>query len=245
MTQPSRDEAYEIFVGGEGKAPVVLTCEHASNRLPARWRWDESDRHLIETHWAWDIGAADLTRELAAELGAPAVLARFTRLLVDPNRPLDSPELFREVCDDLPVVLNLAVYGDDEHFRLADYWQPYHDAIDTVLHEVQPALLLSLHSFTPVYEGERREVEIGVLHSDQFELAQRWRDLLSLSGMDVRIDEPYEGGDGYMYSAYDHSRRFGCPALELELRQDIVGDPAQRPALVRWVRNALEETGFL
>ena len=89
-----QDEAVEIYVGGAGDAGVVLTCEHASNRLPEPWKWSERDQRLIDDHWAWDIGAADFSRELADRLGAVAVLARFTRLLVDANRPLDSDTLF-------------------------------------------------------------------------------------------------------------------------------------------------------
>ncbi len=243
---PSRDEAYEIVVGGpDGRAPVVLTCEHATNRLPAAWSWTEADERLIDMHWAWDIGAADFTREVCGELGASGVLSRFSRLLVDANRPLDAPDLFREVCDGRVVGLNRELSWTDRHTRLEDYYQPYHDAIDLVLREVQPKLLLAIHSFTPVYEGQQREVELGVLHFDQPELAERWRDLLASTGMDVRVDEPYTGGDGFMYSPWLHSHRQGCPAIELELRQDIVGDPRRRPALVELIRYALVETGVV
>ncbi len=247
MTHVTRSQtgAYEIFVGTGGEAPLLITCEHASNRLPEPWQWHPQDQRLVDTHWAWDPGAADVVRELADEVGAAAVLARFTRLLVDPNRPLDASDLFRELCDDQPVALNLDITESDRHRRLSLYYEPYHDAIDTVIAERRPDFLLAIHSFTPLYEGHNRSVEIGVLHCDQPELASRWRDLLAESGMDVRVNEPYSGGDGFMYSPWRHASNAGCPGLELELRQDLLAHNDRRAELVEWIRYALSETGVI
>lgn len=241
----SQADAYEIYVGTGGEAPLIITCEHASNRLPSQWTWQPQDERLVDTHWAWDPGAADIVRELADDVGAAAVLSRFTRLLVDPNRPIDAPDLFREVCDGAPVALNLDISPSDRNRRIALLYQPYHDAIDTVIAERESELLLAIHSFTPVYEGHQRSVDVGVLHCDQPELAARWRDLLAESGMDVRIDEPYSGGEGFMYSPWQHARVAGCPALELELRQDILAHADRRSELVQWIRYALSETGVI
>jgi predicted N-formylglutamate amidohydrolase len=115
---------------------LLLTCEHASQLMPSPWRWPDEDRRLLNTHWALDLGSeglcslnvcavracgvrvadtvvlwrplthAELTRELSAAVAAPAVIAQFSRLLVDANRPLDSPTLFRDVADGQPVHLN-------------------------------------------------------------------------------------------------------------------------------------------
>ncbi len=90
--------AVEI-VHGVGASGLVLSCEHASNRLPPPWRWPAEDDWLVASHWAWDPGAADITRSLASRLGIPAVLASFSRLLVDPNRRADHPTLFRKEAD--------------------------------------------------------------------------------------------------------------------------------------------------
>src|SRR5690606_18998130 len=90
---PDHDAVEWIAASGSQPA-VVLTCEHASERLPSPYAWPTGDARLVGTHWAFDLGIAPFARALAAELGAPAVLSRFSRLLVDPNRPLDAPTLF-------------------------------------------------------------------------------------------------------------------------------------------------------
>lgn len=239
---PEVQEAFEIIVPGDGSSRVLLTCEHASNRLPAPWTWPEGDRRLIEQHWAIDIGADAFTRDLADALNGVGVVARFTRLLVDPNRPLDSPTLFRTEADGLPVSLNTGLSEADRIRRIEGYYRPYHAAIDRCIEAIRPTLVLAIHSFTPVFEGKPRSVEIGVLHSEQLALAQEWRHSLAGSGMDVRVDEPYSGGAGFMYSPYYHALLADCPAIELEFRQDILGDPARRPELVHWVQQALRET---
>ena len=234
-------EAYEI-IGAKGPLDVLLTCEHASNRLPRPWQWPEDDRRLIEMHWAIDIGAEALTRELAAHMPAVGVLARFTRLLVDPNRPLDSSTLFRTEADHQPVRLNQDLSDTERKQRIDHYYRPYHAAIGRCVSKHAPRLILAMHSFTPVYQGHRRAVEIGILHADQPEIAERWRAHLSHSGMDVRINEPYAGGEGFMFAPLHHAREAGIPALELELRQDIVGDPARRPQLVTLLADLLKVT---
>src|SRR5687767_3551561 len=86
----------EKIAAARSDAALLLSCEHASQTMPHARDWHDDDRWLLGTHWAYDIGAAELTRELARATGAPAVLAAFTRLFVDPNRPLDSPTLIRE-----------------------------------------------------------------------------------------------------------------------------------------------------
>jgi predicted N-formylglutamate amidohydrolase len=236
-------EAIEIAFGGD--APVIITCEHASNRMPSPWAWPEEDRWITDMHWAWDIGARDLTLALAEAMRAPAVLPRFSRLLVDPNRALHSDTLFRDVADGRTVHLNRQVAEEDAERRISGYYNQYHGAIEEQGASRPPGFLLSIHSYTPVYEGTLREVEIGVLHCGDQALAERWREVLAETGRDVRIDEPYAGAGGFMYSAERHSTAFGCATIELEFRHDILSDPAQLPGLVDVIRSALQRTGVI
>ena len=236
MVVPSqRSETHEI-VGGAG--PLVLTCEHASDRLPSRWAWPDADRRLHGTHWTVDLGAADLTRELATRLHAPAVLAGATRLLVDLNRPLRSPTLFRTDADGLPIMLNHQVDPDDRARRLR-YYHAYHDAVDQVLASLPGADVLSLHSFTPVYEGQRRALELGVLFDEDEAWALEVHAALEARGWRVRLNEPYSGRGGLMFSPRDHALRAGARALELEVRQDLAVDPSFRAELVEVLARCL------
>ncbi|MCA9719414.1 MAG: N-formylglutamate amidohydrolase [Myxococcales bacterium] len=223
-------EAYEWITGA---APaLVLTCEHASERLPAPWSWPAPDRRLLGTHWSHDIGAAAITRALARALACPAVLSRFTRLLVDPNRALEQPGLFRELAEGEPVVLNADITPSDRARRLDDYYHPYRRAVDRALEQRPGAPLLSIHSFTPLYEGAHRAMEIGVLFTRHERVAWALADQLGHHGWIVALNEPYSAHDGFACCPETHAERHGRAWVELEIRQDIAADPARRDALV-------------
>lgn len=238
-----QNDAFEAVIPSNGRARLLLTCEHASNRLPGPWAWQPEDEWLRETHWAWDIGAAAMTRALAERLEGAAVLARFTRLLVDPNRPPEAPDLFLEQAEGRRVALNRDLTDAERRGRVARYHRPLHAAIDRVAESCRPALLVAIHSFTPVWDGVPREVEVGVLHSDQPELAARWaEELRAGSDYEVRINEPYSGERQLIYSVYTHAQTGGMPGLELELNQRLLIDRDSRAALTGLLSEVLSGT---
>lgn len=225
-----------------GDGEVLLTCEHASNRLPAPWAWSEADAHLADTHWAVDLGAADLTRELAEVMQTSAVLATFTRLLVDANRDITSPTLLRTHCDGREIDLNAGLAEGERERRIADFYEPFHHAIDGEMRRRPRRLVFSIHSFTPNYEGERRTVELGVLF-DRWEAPARWlaSRLARDTGRPVALNEPWSGAAGLMYSCHLHADRYEAVALEIEVRQDLLVDPGFRASLVPVLAEALSE----
>ncbi|MEZ4449485.1 MAG: N-formylglutamate amidohydrolase [Nannocystaceae bacterium] len=235
--EDSDADAVERLTPGSERR-LLLICEHASQRLPERWVWPEEDRWLIGTHWAIDLGAAELTRALARALGCPAILARFSRLLVDPNRPEDSPTLFRDEAEGRPVALNHRLDDDERERRLAGYYRPYHRAIDQALAAAPEASIFSVHSFTPIYEGRPRAVELGILYDRHRELAARFADALTEAaaehapGLHIAHNEPYSGILGFAYSPERHGAAHGRRCLEIEVRQDLALDRARRPALL-------------
>ncbi len=233
-------EAAEV-VPGSPDAPWVLTCEHASEELPPGWSWPEADAHLLGTHWAVDLGIADLTRALAARLQAPAVLSRFSRLLIDPNRELSAGTLFRRHCDGHEVVLNHDLSFDERQRRIHTCYEPFHAAIGAAVASAPRANVLSMHSFTPVYEGgEPRWMEVGVLFDRDEALALAVAARLETAGLRVAINEPYSGRGGLMHSASTHALRHRRLAVELEVRQDLATDPASCPRLVDAIAQALD-----
>jgi len=184
---------------------LLLTCEHASQLMPSPWRWPDEDRRLLNTHWALDMGSEELTRELSAAVAAPAVIAQFSRLLVDANRPLDSPTLFRDVADGQPVHLNQGLSKQEKQDRLQACYYPYHRALAELQRKVVPDFILSLHSYTNNYEGQPREVEVGVLYDEDEDLAKTIRQQFIDQGRyECRLNEPWSGKEGFMYSADRH-----------------------------------------
>lgn len=229
------NEAVEVIEGAAG-APIVISCEHASERLPEPWSWPEEDRRLLGTHWASDLGAAELARELARELSAPAVLSRFTRLLIDPNRPLDADTLFRAQADGEPIRLNAApLEVTDRRRRVDRYYLPYHAALDRVVAASRAEILFAVHTFTPVYEGQPRTLQMGVLFDEEELLAQRLLHAIADEGFHADLNEPWSGKEGLIYSARRHALGHGRRAIEIEVRQDLASDPAARARIVAFL----------
>ncbi len=240
-----RHDAWER-IGCLTPGAVALTCEHASNRVPRPWRASPSDRGLLAMHWGYDIGAARVTREACGALGGWAMLSRFSRLLCDPNRAPDDPTLVLARVDEGDVGFNRRGPARlrDAAERVDRFHAPFHAALDDTLRRARPRLLLSIHSFTPVFRGQRRAMEAGVLYDRHDALAERL--LLALRGQGLRTEAnaPYSGKDGLIYSAQRHGLAHDVPYLELELRQDLLADRRGARRAARALVRALADAGL-
>jgi predicted N-formylglutamate amidohydrolase len=170
-------------------------------------------------HWGYDIGAANVTRGLVRRSGGWGVLARFSRLLCDPNRDPSDPTLVLRACDDGVPSFNRRV---DVAERVARFHAPFHAAVDDALRANPPAFLVSVHSFTPVFRGHARGMEAGVLFDRHDALAERWVRALNDVGVRTEANAPYSGKEGLIYSPSRHGTAQGVAYLELELRQDLI-----------------------
>lgn len=237
------DLAYEIVGSPNEAGPFVFTCEHATGYLP-EWELDPRDRHLVEDHWGWDIGAADLTRELVAHTGSCAVLSRFSRLVCDPNREPSEESFVVEAIDGEPLVLNRGVDAHERERRRQRYFDPFHDAVDRVLRQRAarpgPVQLCAIHSFTPQYLGRVRPMEVGVLFDIHDEPAWLLESALAKHGFESVLNAPYSGQDGLIYAAQRHGSAHGLVYLELEVRQDLIDEPAKAADVGSRIAGALE-----
>lgn len=218
------DHAVEILEGGSG---LLLSAEHASNHIPAPLQVSADDRPWLDTHWAWDPGAPAVVRHLVQACDATAVLSRFSRLVCDPNRSADDPTWIVGHIEGHDLSFNRRVRPDERRRRHETYYAPYHAALDvaaSVCAQRAHPFLLSVHSFTPTYMGQARDMELGILFDDHEELAEAFRAALSDQGFAVAMNAPYSGRNGRMYSATRHGSGNGMPYLELELRQDLASD---------------------
>ena len=234
-------DAYEV-VGDPGAGPFLFTCEHATRRLP-EWQAEPDDLPLLADHWGWDVGAADLTRELAQLCGSGALLSRFSRLVCDPNRaPDEASFVVGEVAGHV-LSFNRAVDAAERARRRARYFDPYHAAIDRAIAQRVAAgaevRICSIHSFTPVYDGRARPMELGVLFDDHEAHARRVVDALACEGFAVVENEPYSGLAGLIYAARRHGRAHGVVYLELEVRNDLIATAELARAVAPRIARAL------
>lgn len=232
-------DAYASHTFGDGSAGIVMTCEHASERVPeefareAGFEWPEHDRWLRGTHWAYDLGAEAIALEHAALVGARLVCARFSRLLVDPNRPTSSDTLFRDVAEGRAISMNSDLSERARALRMERLYAPFHAAVDrAVAASTGAEIVFAVHTFTNEYEGQRRSLEVGILFDREDALAARVIEGIRAAGFDVAANEPWSGKAGLIHVASHHGDRYGKRALELEVRQDLAENPAFRARLV-------------
>ena len=215
---------------------VIVTCEHASNRLPEPYEWSTHDVDFKETHWAYDPGARDTAHLLTEQLHTIGVFSRFTRLLLDANRLLYAETLFRQVCDGHALDLNSSITPEERYQRIQRFHVPYHSLVGEVAQFLDPALIISIHTFTPNYQGQARTVEVGVLYEDyDEELARYTQQQFQLAGFDTRLNEPWSGKAGLMPVVM--GLKFANSAsprdsIELEIRNDIATDCEARRKIV-------------
>lgn len=212
----------------DGDPAVLLVCDHASNFVSPEFNGLGLPAEAFSRHIAYDIGAAPVTAELSRILNAPAVLAGFSRLLIDPNRGADDPTLVMKLSDGAIIPGNRYADAATIADRVAQYYKPYHQAIaDRIAaaraRSIAPAIL-SLHSFTPIFQSYARPWHIGILWDRDGRIALPLLESLRAdSGLCVGDNQPYSGeliGD----CMYQHGTQNGLPHVLIELRQDLIVD---------------------
>jgi len=232
------------FVNVDGAAPMLLLCDHASNRVPSDLDALGLNDRQLASHIAWDIGAADVVRELARLLDAPAVLSRTSRLVVDANRRPGTGSLIPEEVDGSVVPGNLGLSEADRDRRVERFHHPYHRAIAERLEAMgsdgSVPTVVSIHSFTPVMNGMERPWQIGILSGVDRRLSLHLISHLRAEGLVVGDNEPYSGSDVYGYTVNQHAESTGLPNVTVELRQDLIATPH---SVVDWAERLARTLG--
>jgi predicted N-formylglutamate amidohydrolase len=214
-----------------GDSPFVLIADHAGQRIPARLGDLGLSQAELDRHIGWDIGIAGLAERLSEKLDAFAILQTYSRLVIDCNRPLEAPGSIVAVSDGTVVPGNEGLDDDARTARALEIFAPYHARITQELDrrsERSPApVLVSLHSFTPVFAGFVRPWHTGVLYHRDARLAHALRDALRAeAGLEVGDNEPYAVSDTSDFAVPVHGEQRGLLHVELEIRQDLIADAA-------------------
>ncbi len=216
--------------GAERPAPVVVVCEHASRHIPADLHVLDLDEPALRSHVAWDIGALGMARSLARALDAPLVAGGISRLVYDCNRPLSATDCIpaRSEVFEIPGNRDLSDAGRRRRFDRVH--EPFHAAVEQTCRAQtartgQTVALVTVHSFTPVYMGTPRAVEIGFLHDGDASFAKAALAAEQEAGAHrAALNEPYSAADGVTYTLARHGTSEGRPALMIEVRNDLVSD---------------------
>ncbi|AZO52612.1 MULTISPECIES: N-formylglutamate amidohydrolase [unclassified Mesorhizobium] len=228
MTRSTVFAPFDI-VEGDRKRGIVLLADHARRDLPEEYGSLGLPSAEFDRHIAYDIGVEAVTRELAALLGVPALIANFSRLLIDPNRGEDDPTLIRQLYDGTVVPGNYPMAPEERERRLDRFYRPYHDAVGAMIASVvqasgQAPFIFSVHSFTPVMQGIKRPWHVGILWDKDDRVARPLIDMLAEDkNLIVGDNEPYDGalrGD----TMFKHAIVNGYAHALIEIRQDLIAD---------------------
>ncbi len=220
-----------LLIDGDYSAGMILLADHARNALPAGYGTLGLDRRQLERHIAYDIGVENVTRGMARQLGVPAVLCGFSRLLIDPNRGEDDPTLIRQLYDGAVIAGNYPLDHEERERRLENWYRPYSNAVAGAVAKVaeasgMPPLIVSIHSFTPIMQGIARPWHVSLLWDTDDRVMRLLQQMLSRDGdLLVGDNEPYDGalkGD----TMYRHATKNGYPHVLIEIRQDLIATEA-------------------
>jgi len=229
---PSRSDSRLLFV-----------CDHASNALPDRYGSLGLEPDLFATHIASDIGAAEVTRTLAGAFGAAAILARWSRLLIDLNRGADDPTLVMKLSDGSIIAGNARISPGEIEARIESFFTPYHAAISSEISRMRSGgivpVILSIHSFTPAWKGWKRPWEVGILWDRDGRLALPMIEGLTRAGFTVGDNEPYSG-ELENDCLYRHGTMLGLPHVLIEIRQDLIANDAAARAFAAQLKPVIE-----
>lgn len=224
---------------------VLLVCEHAANRIPDFLGDMGLTAEARESHIAWDPGALGVARHMAAQMSAPLVHGGVSRLVYDCNRPPDAAGAMPVRSEQYDIPTNATMSADDRQIRVENVYVPFSDALSgQITQHPSLQLMVTVHSFTPVYHGQMRDVELGILHGkdDRFALAMM-QAVPTDSPYVTRLNEPYSATDGVAHTLDTHAWPNGLANVMIEIRNDLIRTSDQQCAmaghLVPWINQTL------
>jgi predicted N-formylglutamate amidohydrolase len=241
------DEPPPVFeIGLQGRSNFVIVVDHAGRRIPRRLNDLGLPASELQRHIAWDIGALGVARQVAAALDAPLVAQNYSRLVIDCNRDPKVPTSIPRLSESVEIPGNVNLSDADLAVRRAEIFDPYHERIRALLDERaaagRPTILVAQHSMTDIYHGVRREMHAAVLYNRDRRFAGLVLDgLRREAGLTIADNQPYFVSDETDFTIPRHGEARGLPHVEIEIRQDLVGDDAGQAEWARRITRALQD----
>lgn len=247
--EPLKDAVWSVNL--TGSSSVVLVCEHASNEIPAPYKGLGLSSEDRESHAAWDPGAMATARFMSTHLDAVLIAGGVSRLLYDCNRPPHAPDAMPTRSEIIDVPGNIDLTQPERDARVDAIYRPFQSALGKAIQRVAHPVIVTIHSFTPVYHGVTRAVEIGILHDCDTRLADA---MLQVAGAhthtNVLRNAPYGPQNGVTHTLTEHAISGGHLNIMLEIRNDLIKTAAQQEAMAimlsKWIADAfagLQEPG--
>ena len=233
MLKPPQPPIYDIH-NADGKAPLLIGCDHAENRIPENLANLGLEPEQIESHIALDIGAKQVSMLLSEMFDAPLIMAGYSRLVIDLNRYSHDPSLIPDVSDGISIPGNMNLDATSRQERIDAFFDPYHrkyaEMARDMMERHDAPLLLALHSFSPIYGGRQRPWHYGVMW-DEYPGNVKEQLLEGLNGLDGLVigdNKPYTGHSPQGYAHVEHGHKNDMRVALLEIRQDLISKPVDQ-----------------
>ena len=232
----------------DAKGDFLFVCEHASSRLPERLGTLGLSEEALESHIAWDPGALAVSKLLAAKLNGTLIHQRFSRLAYDCNRPPESDAATPVISEVYEVPGNRTMSAAERQARVDEIYLPFNETVARVVAERKASgrrpVLVTMHSFTPVYFGKPRAVEIGILHDADSRLADRMLAIATEGEVayDIRRNEPYGPADGVTHSLIEYGIRYEVPNVMIEIRNDLIRNEIGQRVMADYLEGLLAKS---
>ncbi|NOX39780.1 MAG: N-formylglutamate amidohydrolase [Alphaproteobacteria bacterium] len=232
-----------------GLSDMVLVCEHASNRIPRSLQDLGLGEVARNSHVAWDPGALALAKLLSAAFDAPLVASRISRLVYDCNRPPEARDAMPAKSEQFDIPGNHAISQSEHQARVVEVYDKFSAALTGVIArksaQGKTPVLVTIHSFTPVYYGQHRAVEIGVLHDVDDGLATRILGAAgSLHPLKIERNQPYGPKDGVTHTLQIHGIANQIPNVMIEVRHDLLTGTQAVDDIASALQYLLQEAGL-
>jgi predicted N-formylglutamate amidohydrolase len=234
LLDPDEPPPFEV-AGREARSPFLIVCDHAGRRLPRALGGLGLSEAEMSTHIAWDIGAGGVAQRLAAALDAFLIRQPYSRLAIDCNRPLDAVDSIATLSERISIPGNQQLPPGAAEARAREIFEPYHRQIrgelDRRRDAGRAAILVTVHSFTPVFLDLARPWHAGILYNRDARLAEPLLGLLHDEGnLVVGRNQPYAASDLSDFALIQHGEKRGVPCVEIEMRQDLITGPEGQSA---------------
>ncbi len=231
----------------QASSPFLLVCEHASPRLPEKMGTLGLPPAALFSHIAWDPGALAVSQLLVKSLDATLIYQRFSRLVYDCNRPPEAEAAMPPVSEVFEIPGNAAISAAERRARTEALYLPFREELADFIAARKvsglPPVLVTMHTFTPVYHGRQRDVEVGILHDTDKRLADC---MLAAAGKtkryDTRRNEPYGPADGVTHTLIEHGLKNGLLNVMIEIRNDLVRDEVGQKVMADYLTGLLGES---
>ena len=219
------------------ESQILIVVDHASNFIPKENNKLGLPNSLLNQHIAFDIGIKELSLDLSNRLQCNTIQGKYSRLLIDLNRDLDDPTVIPEIVDGKIIPGNIGLSKSEVQLRVTKIYNKYHHEIDRIIRNEKVKVILSLHSFNPIFKSKKRLLEFGILSNEDKNLSNIIINQLRFQKLNVGDNMPYKGnliGD----TMYRHGLRNNLPHALIEVRNDLLSNASK----IKRISNLLHDT---